>query len=80
VHPGAVVPLLPLEHIAGFVAALLDIDLRDVDDIASGPALHETGSGAVTATLTNDHQFQASKLGYAASRSDEFRERLVFGD
>jgi hypothetical protein len=31
VHPGTVVPLLPLENIAALVAALLDIDLPDVD-------------------------------------------------
>jgi hypothetical protein len=33
VHPGAVVPLLPLEYIAALVAALLNIDLPDVDGI-----------------------------------------------
>lgn len=31
VHPGTVVPLLPLEHIAALVSALLNIDLPDVD-------------------------------------------------
>jgi hypothetical protein len=31
VRRGAVVPLMPLEHIAPFVAALLGIDLPDVD-------------------------------------------------
>jgi hypothetical protein len=31
VRGGAVIPLLPLEHIAPFVAALLGIDLPDID-------------------------------------------------
>jgi len=31
VRDGAVLPLLPLEHIAPFVAALLGLDFQDVD-------------------------------------------------
>ena len=31
VRAGAVVPLLPLEHVAPLIAALLDLDLPDVD-------------------------------------------------
>lgn len=31
VRPRAVVPMLPIEHIAPFIAALLDLDLPDVD-------------------------------------------------
>jgi hypothetical protein len=31
VRPGAVVPVMPLQHVAPFVAALLALDLPDID-------------------------------------------------
>lgn len=31
IRAGAVVPLLPMQHVAPLVAALLDLDLPDVD-------------------------------------------------